>query len=115
MLRRVAATAGGNPLFALEIARALGSDASIEPGMPLPVPDNLRELVTRRVAALPDAARAALLAASALTHPSAAAVERPAVRGCVAVDHVSELHDRRVRRNVTVRQVRPSASASSEM
>ena len=75
VLRRIAATAGGNPLFALEIARALGSDASIEPGMPLPVPDNLRELVTRRVAALPDAARTALLAASALTHPSAAIVE----------------------------------------
>jgi hypothetical protein len=36
------------------------------------------------------------------------AVEGPPVRGCVAVDHVSELHDRRVRRNVTVRQVRPT-------
>jgi DNA-binding CsgD family transcriptional regulator len=75
LLRRIASTAGGNPLFALEIARALGPDASIEAGMPLPVPDNLRELVARRVAALPDAARTALLAASALTDPSASIVE----------------------------------------
>ena len=93
VLRRIAATAGGNPLFALEIARALGSDASIEPGMPLPVPDNLRELVTRRVAALPDAARTALLAASALTHPSAAIVESvSSEEGLAAAEMAGLLH-----------------------
>jgi DNA-binding CsgD family transcriptional regulator len=93
VLRRIASTAGGNPLFALEIARALGPDASIEAGMPLPVPDNLRELVARRVAALPDAARTALLAASALTHPSAAIVESvSSEEGLAAAEMAGLLH-----------------------
>ncbi len=69
---------GGNPLFALEIARALGPSPALEPGAPLPVPDSLRELVAARVAAVPPAARGALLAAAALSHPRAPLVEHVA-------------------------------------
>jgi DNA-binding CsgD family transcriptional regulator len=76
MLVRVAETSGGNPLFALEIARSLGPAPSIGPGDPLPVPDGLRELIAGRVKALPPAARRALLAAAALARPSVGLVAR---------------------------------------
>jgi DNA-binding CsgD family transcriptional regulator len=74
-LRRIAEVSAGNPLFALEIARALGPAPALEPGAPLPVPDSLRELVASRVAAVPEQARHALLAAAALSHPTVALVE----------------------------------------
>lgn len=75
ILRRTARASGGNPLFALEIARAVGPAPMLEPGAPLPVPDSLRELVAARVAAASPAARAALLAAAALSHPRTPQVE----------------------------------------
>jgi DNA-binding CsgD family transcriptional regulator len=75
-LRRIAQASGGNPLFALEIARALGPSPRLTAGAPLPVPDSLRELVATRVAAAPPAAREALLCAAALSHPRAHLVER---------------------------------------
>jgi DNA-binding CsgD family transcriptional regulator len=74
-LLRIAQVSAGNPLFALEIARALGPAPALEPGAPLPVPDSLRELVASRVAAVPQQARHALLAAAALSHPTVALVE----------------------------------------
>ena len=77
-LQRIARSAGGNPLYALEIARALDPDLSLQPGAPLPVPDSLRELVAARVAAVPARAREALLAAAALSQPRAPLVERAA-------------------------------------
>ena len=75
-LLRIAEVSGGNPLFALEIARALGPAPALEPGAPLPVPDSLRELVQSRVAATSPEARAALLTAAALSHPTASLVEQ---------------------------------------
>jgi DNA-binding CsgD family transcriptional regulator len=77
-LRRIARASGGNPLYALEIARALGPSPALRPGAPLPVPDSLRELVAARVAAVPPAARGALLAAAALSQPRARLVEHVA-------------------------------------
>jgi DNA-binding CsgD family transcriptional regulator len=76
MLVRVAETSGGNPLFALEIARSLGPTPSIGPGDPLPVPDSLRELIAGRVRALPPPARRAVLAAAALARPEVGLVAR---------------------------------------
>ena len=73
---RIARLSAGNPLFALEIARALGPEPALDAGAPLPVPDSLRELVAGRVAALPAPARDALLAAAALSHPTVELVER---------------------------------------
>ncbi|MDQ6709352.1 MAG: AAA family ATPase [Candidatus Dormibacteraeota bacterium] len=52
LLARVHRTSGGNPMFALELARAL-SDHADGAGAPLPVPDSLHELVRARVASLP--------------------------------------------------------------
>lgn len=75
-LVRIAETCGGNPLFALEIARVLGPSPSLRAGAPLPVSDSLRELVARRVVALSPQARRSLLVASALSQPSDELVER---------------------------------------
>nr|MBA3330937.1 AAA family ATPase [Actinomycetota bacterium] len=73
VLRRLHETAGGNPFFALELARALerGSIAAA-PGEPLPVPANLRELVRSRLEALPPETREALTVAAALAQPTLA-------------------------------------------
>src|SRR5581483_4606861 len=75
MLQRIARTSGGNPLFALELARALvESDARPVSGEPLPVPDTLAALLAKRVSRLPAAVRDVLLAASALATPDVALV-----------------------------------------
>ncbi len=52
LLARVHGTSGGNPMFALELARSL-PDPPGGAGAPLPVPDSLQELVRVRVASLP--------------------------------------------------------------
>ena len=77
-LRRLHETAHGNPFFVLELGRALKRRGGrVPPGDPLPVPDDLGELVSERLADLPDTTLDALLAASALSHPTVDLVERP--------------------------------------
>jgi hypothetical protein len=80
-LLRIAQASDGNPLFALEIARALGREPALEPGAPLPVPDSLRELVAGRIADVEPHAREALLVAAALSCPTVEQVERAASAG----------------------------------
>jgi DNA-binding CsgD family transcriptional regulator len=67
-LLRIHERSGGNPFFALELARAL--DADVGPFDPLPVPGTLDELVRERLVGLPGATRDALALASALGAPS---------------------------------------------
>jgi DNA-binding CsgD family transcriptional regulator len=70
-LRRIADASGGNPFFALELARALvEAGAHPGPGEPLPVPDTLASLVRRRLDGLPSRVREMLLVASALSAPT---------------------------------------------
>src|SRR4051794_17854678 len=77
VLRRVHDVAGGNPLFALELGRALvRSGATPAPGEPLRVPDRLRELVRGRLVALPDRTREALATVAALSQPTRALLAR---------------------------------------
>ena len=76
MLCRIAATSGGNPLFALDIARSLDPSTPLEAGEPLPVPGSLQALVASRVASLSESACTSLLAAAALFHPTTGIVER---------------------------------------
>jgi tetratricopeptide (TPR) repeat protein len=71
-LLRIEDVSRGNPLFALELARALAA----EPGAPLPVAGSLHELAAARVASVSADGRRALLAAAALARPSVEAVER---------------------------------------
>lgn len=73
---RLHGASGGNPFFALEIARTLlARERPLDPEQPLPVPENLRELVRKRLARLPAPAREAALVASALSRPTVALVE----------------------------------------
>ncbi|WP_324786880.1 helix-turn-helix transcriptional regulator [Streptomyces sp. H51] len=72
-VRDIHRTSGGNPLFALELGRALAdSSHPIGPGEPLPVPTSLRTLVLNRLEMLSDEARRTLLVASAGARPTLA-------------------------------------------
>ncbi|HXZ56434.1 MAG TPA: AAA family ATPase [Gaiellaceae bacterium] len=78
-LVRLYETCGGNPLFALEIARETARSAG-GPTNPLPVPADLQRLVRGRLDRLSPAAKDALLVAAALGEPTlralAAALDR---------------------------------------
>ncbi|HEX8110353.1 MAG TPA: AAA family ATPase, partial [Kofleriaceae bacterium] len=63
-LLRIHEQSGGNPLFALELARVLDDD--VDPLEPLPVPATLEELVRTRLDDLPAATRDALAFVAAL-------------------------------------------------
>jgi ATP/maltotriose-dependent transcriptional regulator MalT len=70
-LRRITEASGGNPFFALELARAaIEGGAHAGPSDPLPMSDTLTSLVLRRLGRLPARARATLLVASALSAPT---------------------------------------------
>ena len=77
VLVRIEAASGGNPLYALEIARAL-SDANVpaDPTAPLPIPDSLGSLIVGRVSAFPTATRRAMLLAAAASVPTVEILER---------------------------------------
>jgi DNA-binding CsgD family transcriptional regulator len=62
-------TSGGNPFYALELARALGED--VEHTQPLRVPETLEGLVRARLDELPADTRESLLLAAAVGRPSA--------------------------------------------
>ena len=76
VLSRLIELARGNPLHALELARALPADARLAPGEPLPVPGTLTGLLERRLAILPEPVRAWLAALALSPRPSAALTER---------------------------------------
>lgn len=70
-LQRLHETSGGNPFYALELARALGEPTRpLGPAAALPVPPTLHELVDNRLTALPRKTRETLLVASALARPT---------------------------------------------
>jgi DNA-binding CsgD family transcriptional regulator len=69
-LRRIFDTSGGNPFYALELARAAESASAPAPGEPMPLSRSLDELLGRRLAALPANSREALFVAAAVSQPS---------------------------------------------
>ncbi|MDP9116923.1 MAG: AAA family ATPase [Actinomycetota bacterium] len=74
-LARLHQATGGNPMVCIEMARALqrrGREPRV--GEPLPVPSDLRVLVTERLRALTTQARHLLLVTAALAQPTVAAV-----------------------------------------
>jgi len=75
MIARIAEASGGNPFFAIEIARA-GAGRAAGPGEhgPLPVPQSVQKLAAERVNALSIEAREAVLVAASLSRPTAGAV-----------------------------------------
>ena len=74
-LTRIAGVSGGNPFFALEIARELSRTAPPAPGQPLPVPRELQQLATARLERLPEETREALLVAAVASRPTTAFVD----------------------------------------
>jgi DNA-binding CsgD family transcriptional regulator len=75
-LERVYAASGGNPMFAVELGRALQERGEISPTGPLPVPDRLRALLTERLSRLSAAGRSPLLVAAAAARPTRDLIER---------------------------------------
>ena len=70
LLVQLADASGGNPFYALEIARALGPEGTPTPAGPLRIPRNLEELVASRVETLSAPARQLALAAAATSQPT---------------------------------------------
>jgi DNA-binding CsgD family transcriptional regulator len=70
MLRRIHEASGGNPFYALELARMLGPDVEPRSDQALPVPARLRELIQARLRALPPETVEAVRLAAALAQPS---------------------------------------------
>ncbi|MGI9659484.1 MAG: AAA family ATPase, partial [Gaiellaceae bacterium] len=69
-LLRLREGAGGNPYYALELARALTrNDPTARAGAQLPIPHSLRELARQRLSGLPAAVHEFALLVSALSHP----------------------------------------------
>jgi DNA-binding CsgD family transcriptional regulator len=82
LLLRVHTTSGGNPFYALEIARALQrADGSPEAGAGLPVTAPLQDLVRARLAALPRVVQDVLLVVASLATPTVSDVEAVVPRG----------------------------------
>jgi ATP/maltotriose-dependent transcriptional regulator MalT len=76
-LVRIHELSGGNPFYALEIARALLSRSStVRPSEPLPVPEDLQALLRMRLDALPPGARAVLPVVALLADRSIALIHR---------------------------------------
>jgi DNA-binding CsgD family transcriptional regulator len=74
-VQRIHEASGGNPFYALEIARALLRGDEPAAGQPLPVPGTLLELLHSRVAAVPEDERDALLVLAAMSSATVAALE----------------------------------------
>lgn len=71
LVRRIHQASGGNPFFALEIARGLQRrSASPRPDEALPIPDTLADVVREHLAGLGPDAGAVLLLASACPRPT---------------------------------------------
>ncbi|HST17778.1 MAG TPA: AAA family ATPase [Gaiellaceae bacterium] len=91
-LLRIHEQSGGNPFYALELARAL--EAYADPLEPLLVPDTLDELLGARLSGLPAPTREALAFAAALGAASPASLHRvgvePGALDAAAAAHVIE-------------------------
>ncbi len=97
-LVRIAQESGGNPFYALEIARLAGeagSQRAAGAGF-VPVPDDLRKLTAARIRRLPPAAREAVLLAAVVSGPDRRSVDLEALApaeeaGIVTVDEAGRI------------------------
>jgi DNA-binding CsgD family transcriptional regulator len=99
-LVRVERASGGNPFFALEIARRVLESGEPAPGEPLPIPNDVEDVIRARIRRLPGETRTALLTVASLTQPTLQHVDASALFSAedaglvhVAADgHVSFVH-----------------------
>ena len=76
VLVRVEEASRGNPLYALEVGRALiRAGVPADPHDPLPVPDSLGSLIARRLSLLPAPTRRAMLLAACAAEPTLATLD----------------------------------------
>jgi DNA-binding CsgD family transcriptional regulator/DNA polymerase III delta prime subunit len=77
LVRRLNRASGGNPFYALELARSAVDDAT-DIGLtdPVPLPASLEELLRARLTALPQSSRHALAAVAALAQPTRTLIEQ---------------------------------------
>ena len=81
VLRRIWEASGGNPFYALELARALRRrGGTVEPGEELPIPANLDDLVRERIGELSPSALEVSRIVAALADASVSLVEMAAGR-----------------------------------
>jgi DNA-binding CsgD family transcriptional regulator len=107
-LLRIHERSGGNPFFALEIARGL--DGDVDPLEPLPVPETLEGLVRVRLTGLPPATREALGLASAIGTPSEVILEHAGVlKGALEPAFATNVVERE---NGTIRFTHPLLSSA---
>jgi DNA-binding CsgD family transcriptional regulator len=89
-IQRIHETSGGNPFYALELARAIegdrASEATAAGGEPLALGSDLGDLLTERMEGLADATREMLFVAAALTQPTVAGIASAAGRTEADVD-----------------------------
>ena len=70
-LLRIQELSGGNPFYALELARALvASNTTVRPGLDLPIPSSLRGLVRAHLNRVPASTRQLLLTVALSTKPT---------------------------------------------
>lgn len=86
-LVRAHRVSAGNPLYALEIGREL-LRAHSSGGLVVSVPEDLRELLVRRVRRLPSSTSQALLTAAALSNPTTSLVDEQALAAAEEADLV---------------------------
>ena len=84
LVRRIADTTLGNPLFALEVGRTLAERGPLDAGDDLPLPDSVEELLGTRVARLRPPVRRLLLAVALTADPRLP--QLAAVAGTEALD-----------------------------
>jgi DNA-binding CsgD family transcriptional regulator len=80
---RIHRTTGGNPFFALELARVLVAADLPGASDPWPVPEDLRDMVAARVGLLPRSVRETLLVASASARPTISGLAGSALRAAI--------------------------------
>jgi hypothetical protein len=86
LLRRIHELSGGNPFFALELARAQAGERENQ------LPETLGTLVRDRLAALPAATQRVLAVAAALARPTVELVDRVAEGGVDALGAAEQAH-----------------------
>lgn len=92
-VRMLHEVSGGNPFFALEIARAVIRGDQAVTGRSLPVPASLRDdLIGHSIARLPVATREVLMIAAAASHPTVHLLQR-ALEGSSATPQLREAID----------------------
>jgi DNA-binding CsgD family transcriptional regulator len=90
VLVRIVQASGGNPFYALEIARlVIEREAGYGAGSALPVPEDLQALTAVRIRRLPAAAREALLLASILSAPDSEMIDPDALLAAEEAEIVS--------------------------